>query len=283
MEAHVRRAEPPGRGIEDDETGIELLNIDVSPNRSLVARSQFEDYSHRGYELEDMSLLEFTTDSYERNTCQDKVVNQPTDNTSTTTTRRGRPANSRSQYLVSHQSHKTKLRVVRSSGHRTIANIIGKWFPRGDNSDFVDSHHASMLCLLKPWRNLSTLKGEGETWTSAYENFLNSERMDDRTAAIVGNAQFYYDCKDAATRQNSDSTVPRGQAHTEGTDDEMEDMEDGGLDDDNVDWSEASLERFLKDRNKTWEVLHGEHAVECARLAQIFSGMGTWQADTVSS
>ncbi len=96
-----------------------------------------------------------------------------------------------------------KLRVLHSDGDQTVANVIGKWFPRGDNPDFADSHHMSMLCLLKPWRKLSMLKAEGESWTSMYENFLQTEGVGHHTARVVGNAQFYYDCKDAALQQTS--------------------------------------------------------------------------------
>ncbi|KAF8313746.1 uncharacterized protein EI90DRAFT_3022554 [Cantharellus anzutake] len=280
VEASDTITEAPQNEIED-ETSTELLNIDTRPNGTLIARSQFEDYSLRGHRLEDMSLLAFITNTYEMNTCQDRRRKGHTDNNSGMASKCGRPANFRSQYLDSHQSHDTKIRVIRSSGHRTIANIIGKWFPRGNDLDSTDSHHASMLCLLKPWRGLSMLKSQGETWTSAYENFLEGSHR--HLPAIIGNAQFYYDCKDATTHQKANGVYSGSKLDVDHSDEEVEEVEGGGAEKGDSDWSEASLEKILRDRSRTCEVLHGEHAVECAKSAHIFNSASTWQADAPPS
>src|SRR5260370_37693361 len=202
-----------------------------------------------------MSLLDLITDTYECNTCQDRARSPFAAQNSTQATRCGWPVNSRSQYLASHQSQQTRIRVVCSSGHQTIVNIIGKWFPHGDDSDSTDSHHASLLCLLKPWRKLSMLKGEGETWASVYEKFQNMQDLGNCTAAIIGNVQFYYDCKDATTCERSDNVTIGTQAHPDDSDEGMDDVEEADSGNKNIDWSEASLEQFLKEKNRTREVL----------------------------
>jgi hypothetical protein len=90
----------------EDETNIEIMNIDVRPNGSLIARTQFEDYSLRGHELEQMSLLEFVTDTYEERISRSKRENAPTPK-DLTGHNRGRPPNIRSPYLNTHQTHDT--------------------------------------------------------------------------------------------------------------------------------------------------------------------------------
>ncbi|KAF8329358.1 uncharacterized protein EI90DRAFT_3017161 [Cantharellus anzutake] len=329
VEASDTITEAPQNKIED-ETSTELLNIDTRPNGTLIVRSQFEGYSLQGHELKDMSLLAFITDMYEMNTCQDRRRKGHTDNTSGMASKCGHPANFRSQYLDSHQSHDTKIRVICSSGHQTIVIIIGKWFPWGNDLDSTDSHHASMLCLLKPWRGLSMLKSQGETWTSAYENFLNlegshrhlavvrlespsqpalsgspietdplpfglsssessgfldleTEQLGTLTAAIIGNAQFYYDCKDAATHQKANSVYSGSQLDVDHSDEEVEEVEGGGAEKGDSDWSKASLEKILRDRSRMCEVLHGEHTVKCMKSAHIFNSASTWQADVLPS
>ncbi len=69
----------------------------------------------------------------------------------------------------------------------------------------------------------------------------------------------------------------------DGSEDEMEDGNNEWTSEENVDLSEANLERFLKDKKRMCKVLHGEHAVECAKLVQIFNASGTWQTNGVSS
>src|SRR5260370_7228290 len=137
-----------------------------------------------------MSLLEFIMDTYEMKTCKEVRRTKPGDKDSTEARKHGCPPNMQSHYLSSHQSHSMKSRVIHVFGYQTIANIIGKWLPWHDDADSSDSHHTAMLCHLKPWRKLSMLKGGGQTWMSAYENFI--EGLAPHTVAIVGNAQFYY-------------------------------------------------------------------------------------------
>ncbi|KAG1758309.1 hypothetical protein EDD22DRAFT_735186, partial [Suillus occidentalis] len=103
-------------------------------------------------------------------------------------------------YLSDHPKHSTHWRVTRSAGHNTLPNIVGPWFPRSDDEDIHDYYCASMLSLLKPWRQLAQLKTEQQTWEEAFLAFIATASVWERD--IVAGAQYYYECKTAAERRS---------------------------------------------------------------------------------
>jgi len=60
-----------------------------------------------------------------------------------------------------------------------------------------------MLLLLKPWKNINDLKLPTKTWGDAYNDFIriSSSSMTDK----IGNLQFFYDCRDAATKDSEEN------------------------------------------------------------------------------
>ncbi|KAG1866095.1 hypothetical protein F4604DRAFT_1585958 [Suillus subluteus] len=70
--------------------------------------------------------------------------------------RLGRPRNARVQYLSTHPKYGVRQRIICSQGHNTLPNFIGRYFPRQDDPDIYDFYCASMLLLLKPWRDIAT-------------------------------------------------------------------------------------------------------------------------------
>src|SRR5260370_34399848 len=123
------------------------------------------------------------------------------------------------------------------------------------------------------------LKGEDETWSLAYNKFL--EALSPAVTMIIGNAQFYYKSQDA-TRQERAEMESYPDQHAEDSDEEI--MEEGLEEmESNVDneWSEVGLERFLEEeKNRTHEQLHGEHAVQCAKTTCVFGSTGSWLTET---
>ena len=53
-----------------------------------------------------------------------------------------------------------------------------------------------MLALLKPWRELEELKGDSETWESAFNIFMETATRCDRD--VVAGCQYYYDSRNSA-------------------------------------------------------------------------------------
>ncbi|KAF8311795.1 uncharacterized protein EI90DRAFT_3137936 [Cantharellus anzutake] len=240
---------------------IELLTLGVTSDGTLVTRSQADDYTLRGDELEDLSLLEFISDTYKTPENHDnKSILRGTQSGSAKQV--GRPANPRSGYHAKHPKNGTHICVVCTKGHRTITNIVGKWIPSSDDPEQADVHRASILCLLKPWRDISTLKTPEQTWEDAYDLFLQTAGHDKVT--MIANAQFYYDCKEAANR----SQAPRmGTKPSIDVDDDSDGGEEVGESNKGPvgKLSEEDLEAFIRNQQPTHEVIHGLHAVECAK------------------
>ena len=77
--------------------------------------------------------------------------------------------------------------------------IPGQWFPKkGENSVFFQ---ASMLALLKPWYSIADLKGEGQSWANAFDDFVRD--ADETTKRIMENIQFFHECSEGARGRQS--------------------------------------------------------------------------------
>ncbi len=113
----------------------------------------------------------------------------------------GRRSNQRSHYIEPHPQRGVRCRVVRSPGHNTLPSVVGPFFPRpGDsgtktNDDFM----ATMLFLLKPWREARQVKEEEESWQDAYDRFISGSSRRDRD--VVAGVKYYYQCFDSAGRK----------------------------------------------------------------------------------
>ncbi|KAG1800777.1 uncharacterized protein HD556DRAFT_1229814, partial [Suillus plorans] len=166
----------------------------------LSTHSQILDYQLRGEELEDVSILAFLINTYEERISAPKQQAISSTSELTLAAPRGRPRNPRSYYLSDHPKHSTHRRVTHCEGHNTLPNIVGAWFPRSDDEDIHEYYCASMLSLLKPWRQLAQLKNEQETWKEAFSAFITTSSVWERD--VIAGAQYYYECKTAAERQS---------------------------------------------------------------------------------
>jgi hypothetical protein len=146
---------------------------------------------------------------------------------------RGRPTNLRSFYHSNHPKHQNMLRVIRTSGHNTLPAVVGAFFPRKNDSRTRDFYCASMLSLLKPWRNIECLKHTAETWEEAYQQFMKDSSK--RCKNVVAGIDYYYDCKNLAEKRyevcqsalsSSNESVPGREAPSL---DECEEMDDSNV------------------------------------------------------
>lgn len=122
---------------------------------------------------------------------------------------RGRPRNQRVKYTDTHPARDKKIRIVRTIGHNNIPNFVGQYFAkRHENDELNDFFYASMLLLLKPWRNLATdLKPQSDTWHQTFHNFFESASI--HTKNIIENIQFFHTCHAAANaaRDNANGDI----------------------------------------------------------------------------
>ncbi|KAH9956046.1 hypothetical protein BGW80DRAFT_1144634, partial [Lactifluus volemus] len=78
-----------------------------------------------------------------------------------------------------------------------LPNFMGRYFPRNDDPEIGDFYYASVLMLLKPWRNVGTdLKGENDSWSSAYQTFVSDTSAHVRS--IISGLQYYHECEASA-------------------------------------------------------------------------------------
>ena len=65
--------------------------------------------------------------------------------------------------------------MCRSENHNFLPNIVGPWLPQRDGEDSTRPYYyASMLALLKPWRELEDLKRDDENWEFAFNTFMET-------------------------------------------------------------------------------------------------------------
>ena len=83
-------------------------------------------------------------------------------------------------------------RVLRRPDHHALLNFIGSKFPSEDDADDRDMYCASMLMLLKPWRDLaSDLKGTDETWEAAFNEFRRAASTEELN--ILSSIQYFHE------------------------------------------------------------------------------------------
>ncbi|KAI5897421.1 uncharacterized protein SCHCODRAFT_02486841, partial [Schizophyllum commune H4-8] len=82
---------------------------------------------------------------------------------------------------------------MRSEGHNNLPNFVGGPLPRNDDPDQYDFYCASMLTLLKPWRDIRQLKGEAQTWKEAFAEFCDTATAKQRR--FLAGAQYFHECQ----------------------------------------------------------------------------------------
>jgi hypothetical protein len=183
-------------------------------------RDQVREYVDRGYELEQLSYLEYFLNTYDIRTSSDVPLVQKRSGT-----------NFHFPYLTG-TSHSGHLRVLRAEGHETMPHIPGPWFPSSNDSDSRPFYCASMLALLKPWRQIQMLKKEEETFENAFSSFMSTARGEVQN--IVANIQYFHDCADQAKREDEKSRLTRNYSYAvvppgEHVDDTYDECEGSGI------------------------------------------------------
>jgi PIF1-like helicase len=185
----------------------------------------------------------------------------------------GRPRSQRISYLDNHPKSEVIQRVLRSRNHNNLPNIIGPWFPRRDDPKIYPFYCASMLMLLKPWRDLKKdLKSTSQSWEEAFHDFVKNSP--DKIRNVLSNIQYLHDCEEAAKAKRDDADIPvdhadggyfGGLAGGDGDFDLEEDVTNHvhEITEDDI--------NTLRESQTSWrEELHGRQAVEIAKQAHIF-------------
>ena len=118
------------------------------------------------------------------------------DNTTDQHQRPGQKRNEHILYLPAHPKYKQKLCIKWSHRHNQLPNFIGHFFPCSDDPDIREFYCASMLLLLKPWREVTDLKPPSQTWSQAFDAFLSTAPQ--KAKDIIAGIQYFYEARTAA-------------------------------------------------------------------------------------
>lgn len=278
MESNARDAEDGGGASEEDHTDVVTLAADRRGN--IISKCQVTDYKYRGNALAAENVVQFFINSYKvtksRWNAADNVTTSqlpgPVDAT-TSSVRRvgGRPRHERVEYQNEHPRFMEKERMLRRHGHHNLPNFIGRYFPTRDDPDQSQFYYASMLLLLKPWRNIATdLKTSTETWQFAFDSFLAQAHS--QVPRILSGIQYFHQCEKAAQESQ---VVDTSDLRHRSTGDYMEDMDIGEVPSGSggatqLCINEQTLADLLASQIPRAEELHGRLALEAAIYAGVF-------------
>ena len=106
------------------------------------------------------------------------------------------------------------------------------WFPKRDDVHLdQDLYFASVLALLKPWRDLKFLKSIEKTWEQEFNLFLHQASQQEKD--IIAGLQYYYESKSLANNQDDDDDEIRFtdmHVHDNDDDDNLNDIGPEGCD-----------------------------------------------------
>ncbi|EMD32190.1 hypothetical protein CERSUDRAFT_99591 [Gelatoporia subvermispora B] len=202
--------QPMNSGSENDEFS-DKVSLDTDNAGRIYPKCQVTDYILRGEQLDGMNVYSFFMDTYEEDlrSKQKTSVSASVDDEDLTDMARkpGRRRNERIPYLPHHPCSQTKQRVRRTTGHNNLPNFVGYPFLRNDDPGVYSLYCASMLVLLKPWRNLETdLKAPDESWSDAFDRFLAGSPK--RIRDIPPGIQYFHECRTAAEKSPEEQPSP---------------------------------------------------------------------------
>jgi hypothetical protein len=143
------------------------------------------DYALHGDGLNDKNIVKFFTDTYDRSLHNDNAGETSVDMDSPLANCRARRRHTRIPDQPQHP---------RTDHRNILPNFIGRYFPRNDDRDEYPFYSASVLLLLKPWRDVRTdLKNDDEDWAHAFQKF--KENADRKILDILSNIEYCYESK----------------------------------------------------------------------------------------
>ncbi|KIK13897.1 hypothetical protein PISMIDRAFT_17662 [Pisolithus microcarpus 441] len=261
---------------EAEDEGMDIITLMADDGGNVIPKCQVTDYTYRGDSMGGDNVLQFFLDSYEVNKehrpiSEDHTAPGPSA-TPLIRQGRGRPRHDRVDYQQLHPHFKEKQRMRRRENHHNLPNFIGRYFPTRDDLDQYTFYCASMLMLLKPWRNVAQdLKSPTQTWETAFQSFVSQAPQ--HIQHVLSGIQYFHQCeRSAQEHQVSDST----KRTTATMDDCEEDVEQNTEASNNHRGNgghitEEDLADVVASQTPIAEEIHARLALEAAKFAGIFS------------
>ncbi|KIK19876.1 hypothetical protein PISMIDRAFT_13358 [Pisolithus microcarpus 441] len=232
----------------DDDLDVVTLMADKVGN--IVSKCQVMDYKFCSDVLERDNGIDFFLNSYEvtKTPCHNHVDYQP-----------------------GHTHVNQKHRIIRRLDHHNLPNFIGWFFPSQDDPEQYPFYCASMLLLLKPWRNLATdLKRSSETWETVFKVFLTQAPL--QVHRILSGIQYFHQCERSVQEWDTVDIGSHVQSPPEqcAEDVDLGEMSGGILSSSMHPLNEQDLHNLISSQIPRAKEMHGHLALEAARFAGIF-------------
>jgi len=244
----------------------ETVTLEADDQGRITTKSQIVDYCQHGEHLEQCNIIDYFVNTYEIDIDSkgDVALTSAAQNGKW----QGRPCHLRVRYLSGHLKARTKQRIMRNPNHHTLPNFIGSRFPPHDEPDEYPLYCASMLMLLKPWRQLQKdLKPPKQSWESAFGDFLATATV--QTKKILSGIQYYHECRDSTVRHTLSVEMAHALEGMATEDMVVEERDEGGK---RRTITEEMLTDLVASQQTSREEWHGLLAIEAAKLAKIFDG-----------
>jgi hypothetical protein len=176
--------------VQDDD----VVTVQIVNGRTEI-KEKIAEYVNRGDRLQNWSYLDFFLGTYDGKTLQERNM------------LRGRTPNERVPYQPNTQPE-GRCQILRTTGHDTMPYIPGPWLAKQIENEEGGLFEASILALLKPWRSLTDLKPELNSFRTAFEQFIAGAA--DETKRAVENIVFVHDCSKKRTPR-TDAGTPTGE------------------------------------------------------------------------
>ncbi|KAG2139900.1 hypothetical protein BD769DRAFT_1308615, partial [Suillus cothurnatus] len=89
-------------------------------------------------------------------------------------------------------SHMTRIRLMQ---HRLVPVPIGTAISHRDRSCIYAQYCRLKLILFKPWRSARDLRSDGQSWESAFNEFLGVAKVCLKN--VMDNMQILHECQDS--------------------------------------------------------------------------------------
>lgn len=238
---------------------VKFVTLEVIED-SLYIRDQIGEYKDRGDLLEQFCYLDFFLQTYDGPSSMNEEGC------------RGRPKSVKVPYRGD-SIHKNRSRILRAEHAEVIPNFPGKWFANRDVPQDQPLFCASMLALLKPWRSLSDLKHDSESFVEAFDHFLTNASSCIRDT--VENIQYFHECSESARqrREAVEDIYAEGDSAKFNTQIESEDDEERTTQQDSIEAviDESQVQYALQHPFSTREALYAQTAMNVAFDKGIFA------------
>lgn len=188
-----------------DESGIETYNsednnndttdeqflIEPSESNRMVLVNSRIDYEQRDSTLDSCCLYNYISWFKKKKIDENDKRFLSRTSEDTIMSSRGRPANNRYRFLPEHPQFSSHILMKWTQPRVPV--LIGPMIPRRERDDTKERYYRAILTLFMPWRSVTDLRDNSQTWEEAYIAKQNLITGDMRQ--IIENIQLLHECK----------------------------------------------------------------------------------------